>query len=642
MAPQSLRHSISAPLARRRRPAKFARLRCEHLEDRIAPALFNVQTPFSPGSGVLNNNGCVAVGDLNHDGLTDAVLTNFGTGYGAPYDTGTPGNSITVLYGKAGGGFTPVTIPTGGTNPSFVALADLNGDGWLDAVVVNENSQNNGTVSVFKNDGQGHLSLVGTPFSTSSINPSWVGVADVTGSGVPDIIVGSFGKADATGSTVSGNNITIFQENTDAQGHGNFTFSNGPVTTLAPGVSFIPTSLAIADFNGDGKPDIAAAVPGVPADSGQPQPNGSIYVFQNTGSGAFAAPNQYDSGGALPLNIQAADLNGDGKPDLVVANAGDPSPTATPEFKGNAVGVLLNTSSGGSLSFGVPTSLTANCYGTFAVAVADFNLDGKPDIAAINYGSANSTSPNAFVSVYMGNGNGTFTPGSPATYDTQSNLPGGQYLAVGNFHGNGTPDLIVAQASNKVGLLFNTTAASPQVTGTQVNDGSAQRSRVTSLQVTFSTQVSFATTPGAAFTLIRNSDGAPVMFTATANVVGGVTVVTLNGFSGSATEFGSLADGRYTLTALASQISAGGQALNGGGGVGTNYTFGSAQGLFRLYGDVNGDGVVNGLDLALFRSAFGSAAGDANFLAYLDFTGDGVLNGLDLAQFRTRFGTTLP
>jgi hypothetical protein len=160
--------------------------------------------------------------------------------------------------------------------------------------------------------------------------------------------------------------------------------------------------------------------------------------------------------------------------------------------------------------------------------------------------------------------------------------------------------------------------------------------------VTFSTQVTFATSAGAAFTLTRSSDNAAVTFTATASVVGGVTVVTLNGFGGAATEFSSLADGRYTLTALASQISAGGQQLDGGGGAGTNYAFGSAQGLFRFYGDVTGDGVVNGADFAFFRPAFGTTLGNPAYLAYLDFDGDGAINGTDFGQFRSRFGTALP
>jgi hypothetical protein len=127
--------------------------------------------------------------------------------------------------------------------------------------------------------------------------------------------------------------------------------------------------------------------------------------------------------------------------------------------------------------------------------------------------------------------------------------------------------------------------------------------------------------------------------------MGGVTVVTLNNFTGSATDgFGSLADGRFTLTAVASQISANGQHLdgNGDGSPDDNYTFGDAQGLFRYFGDVNGDQIVNGLDFGFFKDAFGTQVGDANYLSYMDYNGDGVINGFDFGQFRTRFGTMLP
>src|SRR5205085_7925865 len=77
-------------------------------------------------------------------------------------------------------------------------------------------------------------------------------------------------------------------------------------------------------------------------------------------------------------------------------------------------------------------------------------------------------------------------------------------------------------------------AAAPRVTGTQVNGGAAQRSRVTDLAVTFSAQVTFAGTPGAAFTLVRNSDSAAVSFTASAIIIGGVTVVVLTTFGRAA------------------------------------------------------------------------------------------------------------
>jgi hypothetical protein len=155
--------------------------------------------------------------------------------------------------------------------------------------------------------------------------------------------------------------------------------------------------------------------------------------------------------------------------------------------------------------------------------------------------------------------------------------------------------------------------------------------------------VNFAGTTDAAFSLVRTGGGA-VSFSAMATLISGRTVVTLSNFIGADTQLGSLADGRFTLTALSSQISAATQPLDGdGNGVpGGNYVFGDAQGLFRLFGDINGDQNVNGLDFGFFKDAFGTQAGDANYLSYLDLDGDGVINGFDFGQFRTRFGTSLP
>lgn len=184
------------------------------------------------------------------------------------------------------------------------------------------------------------------------------------------------------------------------------------------------------------------------------------------------------------------------------------------------------------------------------------------------------------------------------------------------------------------GLRVGVTAAAPTVAGTQVNDGSAQRSRVTSLTVTFDSVVSFANGVANAFTLTRNGGGS-VAFSASASVVNGVTVVTLNNFTGVETQFGSLRDGRFTLTALASQISNAGGQLNGG----VNYTFGDAQGLFRFFGDVNGDRRVDIADFGLFAVSYLNAA---NYIAAFDFNGDGVIDIADFGQFSIRYFTNLP
>ena len=141
--------------------------------------------------------------------------------------------------------------------------------------------------------------------------------------------------------------------------------------------------------------------------------------------------------------------------------------------------------------------------------------------------------------------------------------------------------------------------------------------------------MSFSGSTANAFTLTRTGGGS-VSFQATASVIGGVTVVTLDHFTGSETDsFGSLNDGHFA-DGPGGEITAGGVQLNDG----SNYAFSDAQGLYRLYGDVNGDQTVNGLDLGFFRNAFGTQLVTPNYLSYLDFNGDGVINGFDFGQFR--------
>jgi probable HAF family extracellular repeat protein len=185
--------------------------------------------------------------------------------------------------------------------------------------------------------------------------------------------------------------------------------------------------------------------------------------------------------------------------------------------------------------------------------------------------------------------------------------------------------------------------APPQVVATQVNDGSVQRSRVTDLTIRFDSQVTFAGAVANAFTLTRTGGGA-VSFSANATVANGVTLVTLNNFIGDESQFGSLRDGRYTLTAMSSQISGPAGALDGDGDgqAGGNYTFGDAQGLFRFYGDINGDRHVDIADFGLFSSTFNLSTGQTGFLAAFDFNADRHIDILDFGQFAIRFFTVLP
>ncbi|MEP7126450.1 MAG: VCBS repeat-containing protein, partial [Byssovorax sp.] len=133
-----------------------------------------------------------------------------------------------------------------------------------------------------------------------------------------------------------------------------------------------PNSVAAADLNGDGKTDLAVAN------------TTNVSVLLNQGNGTFAAINY--AAGSNPTSVVAADLNGDGKADLAIANKGS----------GN-VSVLLNLGNG---TFAAAVNYAAGSNAA-SVAAVDLNGDGKPDLAVTNSGSGN-------VSVLLNLGNGTF------------------------------------------------------------------------------------------------------------------------------------------------------------------------------------------------------------------------------------------
>ncbi len=168
-----------------------------------------------------------------------------------------------------------------------------------------------------------------------------------------------------------------------------------------------------------------------------------------------------------------------------------------------------------------------------------------------------------------------------------------------------------------------------KVLSVQVNDNSPQRSRVTSLTVTFDQSVTLPTNKADAFQLKRQSDNAAIALSA--SMMG--NAVTLS-FLGGPLEFGSLVDGRYTLTVLASQVSGGLLDGNGDGGAGDSYVLigTPANGLFRLFGDSDGDGTVAANDFIQFRLALGGNN------PIFDFDNDGAVAASDFIQFRLRFG----
>jgi arylsulfate sulfotransferase len=165
-----------------------------------------------------------------------------------------------------------------------------------------------------------------------------------------------------------------------------------------------------------------------------------------------------------------------------------------------------------------------------------------------------------------------------------------------------------------------------------LNDGSAQRSMVNRITVTFDGAAILD--PGAIE--LRRQDGSLVNAQFAISVVGGKTVAVLT-FAGPEFVAGSLADGGYTLTVLADHVhDRWGRELDGDGDGAAGGD--RVDGFFRLFGDADGDGDVDGQDRDRFRSAFHTSAGEPGYLGYFDFDGDGDVDGHDNGQFNRRFG----
>ncbi len=237
----------------------------------------------------------------------------------------------------------------------------------------------------------------------------------------------------------------------------------------------------------------------------------------------------------------------------------------------------------------------------------------------------------AKLSALTNNGGTTLThallPGSPcidAGYNPQS--------LVFDQRGQGFVRMFASAAD--IGSFESQLTA--KVSHSTINGAESQRSKVTSLTVTFDQVITFSGSVASAFNLRHSVNDAVVNLAATVNNTSTSTAVTLSFISGSV-DGSSLADGRYTLTALASQVNNGNFDGNGDGTPGDNYTLigTPVNGLFRLFGDADGDGTVAANDFIQFRLALGGT--NSTF----DFDNDGSVSASDFIQFRLRFGGSI-
>jgi len=289
--------------------------------------------------------------------------------------------------------------------------------------------------------------------------------------------------------------------------------------------------------------------------------------------------------------------------------------------------VAVNAASAGGPDISTPG--TVNAKTSLIGTISGINTLSADAFTTANVGKAPLLGPLA------NNGGPTLThalmPGSPAI-DNGSN-PG---MLVSDQRGIGFARSI--GFGPDIGA-FEVQPPPPCVVGQTViiNGGDVQRSRVTSVKINFDQIVTLPISPADAFQLKRQSDNAIVALTANVTV-DTATHVELT-FAGAVSEFGSLEDGRYTLTIIASKVSGPGGYLDGdcNGVGGDDFVLASAgtSGVFRLFGDGDGNALVNSIDFALLRTVFGIAGPP------FDFDNSGVVNSIDFAEFRKRFGLSI-
>ncbi len=375
----------------------------------------------------------VTVGDFNQDGIPDLAVTNRGD------------NTVSLLVGNGTGGFevdgSPLMV---GGSPSAIATADFNGDANADLVVANFG---NSTITVLLGDGTGNFTRTGASPIAVGAGPAALAVFDYNKDGKQDLAIAN----------KSSNNITVLV----GDGIGGFSAAAGSPFGAASGVGHGPDSLAAGDFNADGFTDLAVAN----------FADGTISVLLNSGAGGgFArAFNSPYTVGTQPRSLAVADLDGDHRPDIAIANSSSTN-----------VAILLNVFSGlnqtntfdkipnqifGASPFAVsaessslrPVSLVSTSTKVCVVAANQVYVIGTGfcSIMASQAGNggyrAATTVTNAFI-VSAANPAGTLSPdaGSPFAVGTEP-----FFVAAGDFNGDGFPDFAVANNSdNTVTVLL--------------------------------------------------------------------------------------------------------------------------------------------------------------------------------------------
>jgi hypothetical protein len=337
-------------------------------------------------------------------------------------------------------GFAPAVSYTTANEPFTLVAVDVTGGGRSD-LIVGERSSSGPTSEHMINHGDGTF-VLSALYGASGNNARNMMAADFSGDGTADLV------SQSNGATSSGLQDLSLGEGVLGLdlGLGNGTFASQLVTYATAETS---GSLAVGDFDGDGRPDVAfagfdyvesggAVGQGIAVPAPEPADYG-LNIFLNAGGGAFAPPATY----ANPQPFQSiapGDFDGDGHLDLVGLTW-----TNAPAF-----GVYFNAGDG---TFGTETSFAdGNGFGNYGLAVGDFDGDGKDDVAVITVLNPNQSNEDIVLELYTGAAGGSFD--GPALM-TIANIPSVYQLITGDFNGDGKPDLAMVMGHDATGALVN-------------------------------------------------------------------------------------------------------------------------------------------------------------------------------------------
>ena len=371
-----------------------------------APGVF----PAAPsvilgGPGITDDPVSVAVGDVDRDGRLDIACANRAA------------NDLAVFLQDPAGGFdgTPTRrLSASGTvlAPAHVETADVNGDGALE--LISCNGGNDVSVFSYQPDLAEFASLPIVVGSGALAGPSSVVARDFDGDG----------RADLAAANVTSNDVAVFRQ----RGPGGYTGLTPDLVLGDAGTTPNLTALAVGDLDADGDLDVACASAG----------DSTLSVFEQVSPSLFGSGPSATIGSALDTpgarSLAAADLDGDGRLDLVSANG-----------TGDSLSIFFQRSTGEFVA--APDAIVSGCDDPTCVAAADLDGDGDLDLASANAGSSD-------LRVFAQDGPGVFAESPSRVLGAPATTQGPQHLLLVDLDGDGDVDVVSANTSGNTLALF--------------------------------------------------------------------------------------------------------------------------------------------------------------------------------------------